>query len=463
MMTVETQTVRSPPFEKVAKHTPPWQCEETTINAKRKLLSTYRSLAFLPTIVEATMGTLTSRRLISRKKLKRQCMRSAFVMVCLSMLITEGIGNESSRGVPPLLSTLFMSPIMITTRKQPLVRPRSRHYTDTYSYRQTESGLFRRRRGRRLDDPSNSEDSSASSSSSSSQQESSTERRGSSTDGENLPKRPLPGPPPPKELPLRFLRAGKNDPEEGWRRYQATLQWRRDEGMDTILREPNPQFDIIQQHYLHYFHGTGYHGEPVFYEMPAKTNLKALREGGVGLQLLLRYYSFITEFQWQYLNRDDHATSIYVVDLEGIRLTDFVGETREFVVTAARLSAQHYPERGGTVLLINVPRWFQAIWKVIRPIVSESTLEKIFILRGEDEIRQKLQEHIPLERIPREYGGTSPILLGESPEENLLAGLVKHNNRLAVQKQAVCSGCTNDLNSTDWPCRFCRWTPARSY
>lgn len=219
----------------------------------------------------------------------------------------------------------------------------------------------------------------------------------------------------------------------------------------------------FSKNYLHYFHGTGYHGEPVFYEMPAKTNLKALREGGVGLLLLLRYYSFITEFQWQYLNRDDKASSIFVVDMEGIRLTDFVGETREFVVTAALLSAQHYPERGGKVLLINAPRWFKMIWRLIRPVVAKSTLNKIFILRGEEEIKRKLREYVPLDQIPREYGGTSPIPLGESREEKLLAELVKHNNRLAAQKQAVCSGCTNDLHSADWPCRFCRWTPARRY
>ena len=51
---------------------------------------------------------------------------------------------------------------------------------------------------------------------------------------------------PPKELPLRFLRAGKNDPIEGQRRYEATLQWRKENGMDTILMEAHPNFDLIK-------------------------------------------------------------------------------------------------------------------------------------------------------------------------------------------------------------------------
>ena len=41
-------------------------------------------------------------------------------------------------------------------------------------------------------------------------------------------------PPPPTELPDRFLRAGKMDPVEGLRRYQATLEWRREQRMDHV-------------------------------------------------------------------------------------------------------------------------------------------------------------------------------------------------------------------------------------
>ena len=57
----------------------------------------------------------------------------------------------------------------------------------------------------------------------------------------------LPAPLPPKELPTRFLRAGKNDPIEGQRRYEATLQWRKDFNMDSILTEPHPNFNLIKK------------------------------------------------------------------------------------------------------------------------------------------------------------------------------------------------------------------------
>lgn len=264
---------------------------------------------------------------------------------------------------------------------------------------------------------------------------------------------PIPAPPPPKELPLRFLRAGKNDLQQGWTRYQQTLEWRKEHRMDTILREAHPHFEFIKKHYPHYHHGRGRKNEPVFYEQPPRTNLKALREGGVNLDKLLRHYAMITEFGWQYLERDDMARSITIIDLKGIKFGDFVGEVVDFVKKASAFTGQHYPERAGSVYVINVPGWFKVIWSVVKPMVDPVTLEKIFILRGAEEIKQKMLEKIPLENIPPEYGGLS-VPLGQSPEEILLHDLMYHNNALANNRP--CEGVQGG-------CRFCSWAPARSY
>jgi len=130
--------------------------------------------------------------------------------------------------------------------------------------------------------------------------ESSTSSDTASSPSSLLPTEPLRGPPPPKdELPVRFLRAGGNSTREGWRRYRATLRWRRDESVDSILREPCPDFSLIKRHYPHCYHLTGRRGEPVSYERPAGTDLKALRAAGIGLKQVLRHYTMITEFQWQ--------------------------------------------------------------------------------------------------------------------------------------------------------------------
>jgi hypothetical protein len=268
---------------------------------------------------------------------------------------------------------------------------------------------------------------------------------------------PLPlNPKPPKELPLRFLLAGKGNVDEGLKRYEATLQWRKENKIDDILREPSPNFALIKEHYPHYYHGRGRAGECCYYEQPPKTNLKALKQGGVTIDKLLHHYAMVTEFQWQYLERDDLARSITIIDLEGIRFMDFAGEVIDFVKRASAFTGQHYPERAGLVFVINVPGWFKVIWNVVKPMVDDVTLQKIYILRGKEEVRQKMEEWIAPENIPIEYGGTSTSL-GTSSEEKLMADLMEHNNALA-RGEKVCTGSKGSP-----ACRFCSWVPARSY
>ena len=80
-----------------------------------------------------------------------------------------------------------------------------------------------------------------------------------------------------------------------------------------------------------------------------------------------------------------------------------------------------------TVYVINVPRWFKAIWNVVKAWVDEDTLQKVYILRGKEEIGKAMRERIPEENIPEEYGGTS-VPLGQAPEELALFDLMEHNN-----------------------------------
>lgn len=371
-----------------------------------------------------------SRRRLFRGRLRRQCLRTAFLVASLSLFTEGNIGR-----VP---QNLMLSCFGVSTRigDDNIFERRSNSRNNSINSEKRPHLFWNPERGSPL-----------------------------LASDESSPlevDQPLPPPAPPKELPLRFLRAGKGDPAIGLNRYEATLAWRKEAKIDTILRESFPDFAFIKQHYPHFYHLKGRNGEPCFYERPAQTNLRALREGGVTLEKLLRHYTMITEFQWQYLERRDLAHSIYVIDLAGIRMKDFFGESVDFVKKAAALSALHYPERAGFVFVINVPSWFKVIWTAVRPIVDDATLKKIYILRGADEIRKNLLQRISLENIPPEYGGTS-IPLGHSSEEKLLTDLMAHNNALASQRKAVCEGCTTGINLKDWACSFCRWTPVRSY
>ena len=272
-----------------------------------------------------------------------------------------------------------------------------------------------------------------------------------------------PPPPPPTQLPLRFLRAGKNDPVEGLRRYEQTLAWRKENKVDTILQLPHPHFTLIQQNYWQCVHFTGHHGEPVFYEAPGRTNLANLKQAGVSVPELLEFYILVTEYLWQVVQPHDLGPrSIYILDLSGIRFQDFVGDVYQFCKAASQLCNFHYPERAGKVYCIHVPRWFDWIWKIVQPWIDPVTLEKIEIVRKSPQATGKiLEQSIPLEHLPPEYGGTSTVPLRESPEELHLARWMKHNNELAVAANA--NGEQRLRSCGDPQCPFCTWKPVRSY
>lgn len=194
-------------------------------------------------------------------------LRSLFVVVCLA-LFTEGVNNGAGN-YPPTSSTpsgvtLSTSFVSNSAPQNPLYNDRTWNAKQRVSSSQDPHRIIRSHQvggGASMQETSG----------------------------------PLFGPPPPKDLPLRFVRAGEGNIQEAWRRYYATLQWRQKEGIDNILRESRPDFFFIKQHYPHYFHLQGRKGEPVFYEQPGKTNFQALRKGGVALPSLLRHYTMVTE------------------------------------------------------------------------------------------------------------------------------------------------------------------------
>ena len=46
------------------------------------------------------------------------------------------------------------------------------------------------------------------------------------------------------------------------------------------------------------------------------------------------------------------------------------------------MMSENYPGRSYKTLVINAPRWFHALYKIFKPLLRESTREKIVILKA---------------------------------------------------------------------------------
>jgi hypothetical protein len=221
----------------------------------------------------------------------------------------------------------------------------------------------------------------------------------------------------PESIPFRFIRATKGDVAAAKMRWAETSQWRADMGMDSILSKPHPKLQVIKDNYPHYFHLRGKKNECCYYERPAKMNLPALKAAGVQMDELLTHYALCCEYMWTEIEPSEEGKSIYVIDLDGIGFRDFAGEVVDFVKRASAFTGAHYPERSGSIFVINVPSWFNVIWNVVKPMVDDVTKQKITIMKyGMEAITQALAEKIDIQNIPPEYGGRS-MPLGQSPEE----------------------------------------------
>jgi len=228
------------------------------------------------------------------------------------------------------------------------------------------------------------------------------------------------------DYPKRYFLAAKGDPILGRKRYESTMKWRKENRMDDIVEEPNIYYKVIKQYYPHYYHLRGKNNEPCYYENPPRFNMKKLKSTGMVMGDLIRYYALVTEYMWTKIDPREEGKSIYIIDLEGMSIFDFAGEVVEFVKRTAKFTGEHYPARSATIFVVNVPSWFNIIWKVVSPIVDDVTKDKVRILRGKANILKALKKKIPIENIPPEYGGLS-MPLGQSPQEKMFAEQMQRN------------------------------------
>ncbi|CAM9691831.1 unnamed protein product [Chrysoparadoxa australica] len=217
------------------------------------------------------------------------------------------------------------------------------------------------------------------------------------------------------ELPIRYIKGMGGDLVEARRRYIESLKWREEYKVDGLLSEAQPHFDAIKKYYPHFVYKRAKNGSLCYYEIPGQTNLPKLRENGVDLDALVRHYIYITEFIWRELDTGEEAKLLTMMDLKGVKVSQFVGEVKTFMVAAAKLIGAHYPERSFKIFILNAPWWFNMVWKVVSPVMHQNTRDKVTVC-GSNYLKQ-LQELIDIENIPSAVGGkdTTPIL--ESAEE----------------------------------------------
>ncbi|EGO04178.1 hypothetical protein SERLA73DRAFT_173602 [Serpula lacrymans var. lacrymans S7.3] len=208
---------------------------------------------------------------------------------------------------------------------------------------------------------------------------------------------------------LRFLRARKFDVPKAKAMLLAQEQWRKDFGVDDIVK--NFTFDEkeeLDKIYPQFYHKMDKDGRPIYIERLGYLDIKRLHEitsKERQLQrLVFEYEKFVDERLPACSKAVGHPveTSCTILDLHNVSLTNFY-RVKDYVSEAASIGQDRYPERMGKFYIINAPWAFSGVWQLIKPWLDEVTVSKIDILGSG--YKDKLLAQIPPENLPKDLGG----------------------------------------------------------
>ncbi|KAL3460345.1 CRAL-TRIO domain-containing protein [Aspergillus heterothallicus] len=188
-----------------------------------------------------------------------------------------------------------------------------------------------------------------------------------------------------RECLLRYLRATKWNGPEAVARLQRTLTWRREYGVEMLTPE---HISIENETGKQVLLGYDIHGRPCLYLLPSKQNTeKSDRQ--------IQHLVFMLERCIDLMPADQETVALIVNFSEtksGQNAS--IGQARETV----NFLQNHYPERLGRALVINMPFIILGFFKIITPFLDPVTREKL-------KFNEDLKKHVPPNQLLNSVGG----------------------------------------------------------
>ena len=150
-------------------------------------------------------------------------------------------------------------------------------------------------------------------------------------------------------------------------------------------------------------------GRPIYIERLGLLDIKALyaitTQERQLKRLVYEYERFLRERLPACSKAIGHPveTSCTILDLSNVSLSNFY-RVKDYVMQAASIGQDRYPETMGKFYIINAPFGFSTVWNFVKGWLDEVTVAKIHILGSS--YQAQLLEQIPAENLPSEFGGS---------------------------------------------------------
>jgi hypothetical protein len=209
-------------------------------------------------------------------------------------------------------------------------------------------------------------------------------------------------------IPIRFLNMHNGNRDLAVESVKSTLKWRSEQQIDTILSRPHPKFDICAEVFPATFLGRDPDDHVIFLQRPALINLELAKKNKLKNVEILEHYIYVNEYLWQILEEDKPlGTMVSILDLSGLNMgvlrnREIVGFLKRFV----SVMDSHYPQRAHKTLIVNSPKWFHTLYRIVSPLLRETTKAKIEIHsrgRKQDDSLKKCVGAKAKEKLPASF------------------------------------------------------------
>lgn len=204
----------------------------------------------------------------------------------------------------------------------------------------------------------------------------------------------------PDGIPTRYLamQGGRRDLAK--EAMEKSVEWRKENDIDTILARPHPKFDVSKAVFPHYFCGRDDTQHVILLQRPGLMNVDLSHKNNLTGEDLLFHYIYVMEYLWRIVDPSPDATMTSIIDLTEMNIS-ILRKREQIRIGSLFLSTMdaHFPQRSHRTFLINAPRWFGALYKLASPLLRESTKEKIQILskgKEQDAILKDLLRDCPI-------------------------------------------------------------------
>ncbi|CAK9141100.1 unnamed protein product [Ilex paraguariensis] len=204
---------------------------------------------------------------------------------------------------------------------------------------------------------------------------------------------------------LKFLRAREFKVSEALEMLKKTLQWRKDNKIDSILHE-DLGTDLAPAAYMS---GVDREGHPICYNIFGVLDNEELYQKTFGTEgkreQFLRWRFQLMEKGIQKLDfkRDGVNSLLQINDLKNSPAPS-KKEVRVSIKQAVGLLQDNYPEFVARNIFINVPFLYYAFHALLSPFLTQRTKSK-FVVARPAKVTETLLKYIPIEEIPIQYGG----------------------------------------------------------